>query len=47
MRVTELSVYWGRSEVKLPTSATGDGPHTASGLIGVLDLGVEIALGGA
>ena len=26
---------------------TGDGPDTASGLVGVLDLGEEVALGGA
>ena len=32
----------------LPTApATGDGPDTASGLVGVLDLGEEVALGGA
>jgi hypothetical protein len=31
----------------LPTRATGHGPDTASGLVGVLDLGVEVALGGA
>ena len=34
-------------ESTLPTRATGHGPDTASGLVGVLDLGVEVALGGA
>ena len=34
-------------EPTLPTRATGHGPDTASGLVGVLDLGVEVALGGA
>ena len=34
-------------EPTLPTRATGRRPDTASGLVGVLDLGVEVALGGA
>ncbi len=34
-------------EPTLPTPATGHGPDTASGLVAVLDLGVEVALGGA
>ena len=31
----------------LPTRATGHGPDIASGLIGALDLSVDVALGGA
>jgi hypothetical protein len=35
------------NEGTLRTPAAGDGPDTASGLVGVLDLGIEVALGGA
>ena len=32
--------------ITLPMRAMGHGPDTVSGLVGVLDLGVEVALGG-